>query len=251
MKNAIYILFSGGFDSTYLISKILKEKIIDKEIDIYLISVKSDFLGNKKIREEKSRKELLLYWKNKYNNYNIINQEISISIENLKISNPSSGLYQPLFWIPSLLSCIKFNYYNKISLLFSYILNDQALQFRKNIENIIYSYIDMMYIEKINLDYNINLIEDKKNFHIMFPLSLTNKEDIIKELIENHREEFLLCTTCEDPYYENDFCGVCTPCRNLLRSLNLLYYDDYINSDIKEFIREYKKRYEKIKKESE
>ena len=178
---AVYILFSGGYDSSYLVNKVLQEiknNHQEEEVSLNLISAKCSFSGNKSEREHYARNRLVEYWRSKYY-ANVINySELKIDTEDFRIKN--NGLLQPLFWLPSLLTNIDTtSTFSDIYILFSYIEGDQALFYSSEIENIVRS------ILKFNTD-NYSYGHYEPNVQIMFPLKYTRKPDIITRLIENY-----------------------------------------------------------------
>ena len=64
----IYILFSGGYDSSYLTNRVLMDlkSKNDKESEVNLISLDATFLASKAEREKQAREKLLNYWKAKF-----------------------------------------------------------------------------------------------------------------------------------------------------------------------------------------
>ena len=63
MKVAI---FSGGFDSTFVLYQIARDWIADCNEKLLVISVKSDYSGKKTDREILARKNIIEYMKKEY-----------------------------------------------------------------------------------------------------------------------------------------------------------------------------------------
>lgn len=228
--NAVYILFSGGYDSSYTVVNMLNsyEKKIEKP-DIFLISVNATFLLHKAEREKKARETMISYWKKRYPNINIISQELLIDIKDLHVVS-AYGLTQPLFWIPSLMMCVDMKKYDNISIVFSYICGDQALSYKEEIETICRCVGKIMYVND-----NIVLFDkDSSNDRIFvkFPNLVTYKEKIIEDLISKDQYIFETCTTCEN-VDEDDFCGRCVPCRNLKACFNNILSDNDVSDNVK------------------
>ena len=234
---AVYILFSGGYDSSYLVNKVLQEiknNHQEEEVSLNLISAKCSFSGNKSEREHYARNRLVEYWRSKYY-ANVINySELKIDTEDFRIKN--NGLLQPLFWLPSLLTNIDTtSTFSDIYILFSYIEGDQALFYSSEIENIVRS------ILKFNTDdYSYGHYEP--NVHIMFPLKYTRKPDIITRLIEDDEFVFDNSTSCEG-YEDNSWnkynvCCECVPCKHLKESLLIIENYGTITDKVRQKCRE-------------
>ena len=116
MKKAM--LFSGGYDSTYLLNHLMKN-----EDEITILSIKSNTLSKGKVlREEKARKRILDYLKAKYYNCAVIETEVEVNFSHVS----SHGLGQPLMWLPFMYLLVSEEYefdFKTISLAFYYSTN--------------------------------------------------------------------------------------------------------------------------------
>ena len=207
MKKAM--LFSGGYDSTYLLNDLMKN-----EDEITILSIKSNTLSKGKVlREEKARKRILDYLKAKYYNCAVIETEVEVNFSHVS----SHGLGQPLMWLPFMYLLVSEEYeFN-----FSYICDDQAI-----------THID---------DFK-KILETAGNFQkgtkiiTKFPLRYFYKRDIISRLV--HEDKFLFenATSCEG-IDEEDFCGECVPCKCLRSTLIDLICDDAVSEEDKDYYR--------------
>ena len=79
------ILFSGGYDSTLLLNRLMK-----KEDKVTIISIESNLLGdNKNKREKEARTRIINYLSSKY--YNCKLNELYLNIEVNKICHMGGG----------------------------------------------------------------------------------------------------------------------------------------------------------------
>ena len=239
----VYILFSGGYDSSYMVEKVLsningyenKEKY-----EVNLVSIEGTFSGKKTQREIEARNKLLNYWKAKYYNIKINHYIIKVDITKFSLNTMKKpGLSQPLIWLPALLMSLDFSLYDNIMLIFTYICGDQALSFTENIKNIVYNTIDIACIDHVNA-FKIDDFGNNKNckdkLNICFPLRAVYKEDIIVQLIKTDPFIFDNCTTCENPE-EKDFCNECTPCKVLKSVFLNIISDRSIEESVKDIIK--------------
>ncbi len=209
------VLFSGGYDSTYLLWKTLEDMKCNEKLNV--VSVEADFLGKKNDREREARNRIMTYLKAKYYDRNIVYNVVKIdATTNSKIEG-GAGLCQPMFWIPTTILSSEIG---DNEILLSYITGDQALSYKENIVNIFNNYAELNG-------------HNNKHFKVSFPLEVIYKEEIIKEMID--KEEFLFynCTTCEDWSDKDDWCGKCGPCRNLKAALVNLLVDDNSSEKVK------------------
>lgn len=208
MKKAI--LFSGGYDSTYLLNDLMK-----KEDELTIISIKSNLLSRGKVpREEKARKRILDYLKAKY--YNCIVTEIEGEI-NLNHNPSSCGLAQPLMWLPFMYLLVSGEY----ELNFSYICDDQAITHIDDFKKILETAEHFQQYTKVIAK---------------FPLRYLYKRDIISRLV--HEDKFLFeNATCCENIDEEDFCGECVPCKCLRSTLIDLVCDEEVSDEDKDYYR--------------
>lgn len=210
MKKAM--LFSGGYDSTYLLNDLMK-----KEDELTIVSITSNLLVNEKVkREEKARERILNYLKAKYYNCTVTELKGEINLNNVA---PGYGLSQPLLWLPFMQLLIDGGY----ELNFSYICDDQAT-----------THIDDF--KKI-LEITFNFRHDGEKLNINFPLRYFYKRDIISRLV--HEDKFLFenATSCEGWNNEEDFCGECIPCKCLRSTLIDLICDEEVSIEDKDYYR--------------
>lgn len=226
----IYILFSGGYDSSYLVNRILEDlkSKNDKDTTVNLISVNPNFSYKKAEREHDVRNILINYWKSKYYDLIINYSELKIDIYNFHVKSNRTGLIQPQFWLSSLLTSVDLTTYDEVDILFSYILGDQALFFRKEIENICRDTLEISDIRDNSISTIFN-ISDKVKINIKFPLAFIEKYEILSMLINDDEFVFDNCTTCES--VDDNFCGECTPCIHLQQTLNNIINSNKINNE--------------------
>ena len=94
IMKSVYILFSGGYDSSYLVNKVLqniKDNHQEEEVALNLISAKCSFSGDKSEREHNARNRLVEYWRSKYYD-NIINQLKELEKKRLEESSGNAML---------------------------------------------------------------------------------------------------------------------------------------------------------------
>lgn len=193
------IFFSGGYDSTYLLNKLMKE-----EKSVLVFSIISNALPRGKVpREKLAREKILNYLKAKYYNCKVKYCEMIVDFTNFDIIN-MEGLSQPLVWIPQMMLGCPPN--EDIDLELSYIAGDQALGHRENF---------------INIAKNVSEFRSS-NININFPLIYIEKYEILKFLLEEDKFLFENATSCEN-YQEEDFCGNCLSCQHLITAIIQLY----------------------------
>lgn len=200
MKKAI--LFSGGYDSTYLLNLLMKN--MKDEDELIIVSIKSNLLANGKVlREDKARRRILDYLEAKY--YNCKVREVGGEI-NLNSDGHSNGLAQPLMWLPFMYLMVS----GECELNLSYICDDQAIIHMNDFKTI----LDTCGSFQVDTKITVN-----------FPLRYFYKRDIISRLV--HEDKFLFenATSCEGEQ-EEDFCGKCIPCKCLRSTLIDLICDE-------------------------
>ena len=255
IKRGIFILFSGGYDSSYLVSKVLNkfENIgydsVTNNTEINLVSIEANFSGSKTDREKETRKKLIDYWKRKYS-IKINCSTIKIDVSDLKVKT-TIGLLQPLFWLPSLLTSLDLVNYDCIDILFSYILGDQSLSVKENIDNIINNTLNIAVMDTVDAyftEYNCKDIKAKVN--TAYPLSHISKEDLLLDLIRLDQYVFENCTTCENSG-PIDFCGFCKPCFTLKQSLNNILSYGAISAEERSIINKKLSQFDKSEQKKE
>lgn len=201
-------IFSGGFDSTLVLSQIF-EKINNETPDerLLIISVIPNYSGKKKDREKTARESIIEYLSNTYDRveYEISTIEIKYS-DGIYRPKMNRKLIQPITWLDGLMSSDIFNY-NKldtIKIQMSYIKDDCAMVDRRDIENIIRSSFNIMWVENV-----------KPSIQVLFPLAYYSKYEVIEKLIIDYPELYNNATTCEDGFHDSDNCGICHSCTEL------------------------------------
>lgn len=226
----IYILFSGGYDSSYLTNRVLMDlkSKNDKESEVNLISLDATFLASKAEREKQAREKLLNYWKAKFYDQKINYYELKIDVTKFSINSCKTGLSQPQFWLSSLVSTIDYTRYEEIDVMMSYISGDQAIVYHHEIEKIILHTSNLAYTAFASMPFEIL---KKPKVNVLFPLSMACKEYIINHLIIDDEFVFENCTSCENQ--KDDNCGECVPCKCLRSTLINLINDKSTSPEVK------------------
>lgn len=230
------ILFSGGFDSTYLLYKFVdakntaidngrKEPIlspgffqdgfcIHPDDMIVALSVYHKDCGSAAQREKEvyAREKIITQLNKTYPKVKIDRLQIDVSIDehNSKYVNRihslgKMGLYQPILWMFSNLPFMQ----SGDQVYFSYIAGDEAPAFINEINRIIENCGIIMGVEK--------------PISVHFPLRLREKSEIIYSLYKEGGETlFESAVSCEGFSEDIKFCGRCTPCTRLQTALILL-----------------------------
>lgn len=228
-----YILFSGGYDSTYVVASILKSIKARKETaDVHLVMVEPNFSGAKVAREVEARTKLIEHWRNQYKDYDnleIVEHKLKIDMTEFPWGK-IEGLAQPLFWLPALMSTINYADTRQQHIYICNIAGDDELVRLDSIRNIIYESARLCYYpDAINdnvwggvsepfVEHRDKVcMEDFIKVH--FPLALHSKTKIIDFMVSNYREEFELATTCEcfnEIPNGHKTCGLqCNTCKDL------------------------------------
>ena len=210
MKDNIkVVLFSGGFDSTYMLHDICRHS--DPNTKIQIISITATFLHREKeSREIEARKRILNYMKAKYYNLEFIEDTINLDFTKSTFKF-SAGLFQPLFWISSLVTLLKED--KEHDIIFSYICGDQALSYKEDIKSIVRS--------------SLSINNNDTTANIEFPLEFLDKSVIIGRLIDEDEFLFYNATSCETG--ESDYCGKCVPCNHTIQALTNIVVSNNIN----------------------
>ena len=197
-------LFSGGFDSTYMLYRLFSEGD-DKVLIISAIPDKG-YSGEKIDREKEARKNIIEYLSKKYPKTKYEVSEVGINHGIVK-SGVRRALVQPITWMDALITSSIFQECTEndnIIFYMSYIKGDDALQKRYDIENI------------INSSFNILFIEDcRPDVKVVFPLCNCDKSEVIFNLMSAEIDLCKLATTCENAWSKSDDCGECRPCSEL------------------------------------
>lgn len=215
------IVWSGGYDSTLVLLKFLKNK--PKSDSIYIISHSHSLVGSpKNIRESEARSKILSKLEKDYHReikHIEIKSTISYSDNCNDLVSNSVGLAQPLMWILQTIPLIP----DDSTLYFGYLKDDQSVVFRNEIESIIRLGCSIQYNKRIT---------------VSFPLLVYTKYNVIRDLIILNPDYLDLCTTCESVDY-TDNCGYCESCVSLRKSLIEL---SYLKSSVGNIAKSYLKK---------
>lgn len=193
------ILFSGGYDSTYLLNKLIKE-----EREVMVICINSNILrDSKNKRESKAREKIINYLKAKYYNCNILVNKINVDFDVCNLYN--RGLSQPLIWLSFMQLLFAQDQEHELQL--SYINGDDALNHVQEIKQIME--LSSRFQSKSN-----------RKINITFPLMYYNKDEILARLIKEDKFLFENATSCEG-HEEN--CGICAPCIHFKSAMISVY----------------------------
>lgn len=210
----IFIPWSGGADSTYLILKTLQEGHT-----VYSGYFELQNNEEKVKRELNAINKMLPFFKQYYKNTFIYQK--SLTEIGLNGQKNIFHLCQPPIWIFSSIYSIEENI-DKVYL--SYIMNDDAISYLKEIEQLFNSYL---------------AFTDKKDLKLEFPLMKTSKQEILSYLYE-FEEDFLNYITFCESLEKIDNCGYCHTC------MKWKFYEN------KGWVSHNKKRFNKdIKKEND
>lgn len=207
MRRQHAVLWSGGFDSTALVTNILinPEKYdFDTVNDILLLcTVCHKNTGCDKLKMEKdARGEMLPIFRHWFPNITIKTAMIDVSVCGSIEPSRYMGLGQPLFWM--------FNIHPMLNrgdfLYLAYIQTDDAAK---------------MISSLIRLNDCCNEFGGFFGEHkviLRTPMLTFSKEEILMILhnFDNHLP--LLCSTCESPI-DDKSCGSCIPCNHLKETL--------------------------------
>lgn len=191
MKN-VFIPWSGGMDSTYLI-----QYYYEKGYSVSVGYINLDNNLDKTLMEKAAINRLLPILKKKYE-FIYLDEIAKINLES---NDCFLNLTQPPIWLLPLLFCWR---YDEIA--FGYVMNDTAISWIKDIENVWEAYSGFYHGETQPL--------------LSFPLIKTHKIDIWNKLLPDVRQ---LCVFCEHPIddeltgFKN--CGECEPCKRHLREI--------------------------------
>jgi 7-cyano-7-deazaguanine synthase in queuosine biosynthesis len=209
-RMSVNILFSGGYDSTLLLCK-----AVNLYHDINLITVDPSFIIGKAARERQARDNIIDVIRAASDDCDIRVSNITIDISDSYYTD-SSYLVQPLFWLPSIFVMTKRDKDAVVQI--GYICGDQALT----------------HINEFNkMADAVSKFKDKE-LHVVFPLAYSSKEAVLEELFTHHREVIDLCTTCESDE-EADYCGECTTCKNIIKTLKSIAADDHYDMEFRKW----------------
>lgn len=197
-------LFSGGFDSTYMLYYLFSEG--DDTIMIISVVPNNEYSGKKIDREKVARKNIIEHLHKEYPDTKYEISEVGIDHGKLE-SGARRALVQPITWMAALITSPIFQNRpenDKITFYMSYIKGDDGLEKRYDITNIINSSFNLLFRE-----------ECRPDVKVIFPLYSYDKEEIIFDLMMRDPDLYKLATTCENSWRKEDNCGDCHPCREL------------------------------------
>ena len=216
-----YVVFSGGYDSTLVLLKVLTdnlEKLKSAEDKLFIFTYSGVQGKNKSDKEIQSRKKTLEYIKAKYNytptEINIHwDFSINSSEDSPDLGQYLTGIHQGPIWIGGLSIFLEYDTPSKIY--FGYLSTDKA----------------RLFIHELKESFRWQCVITRKFYaELEFPLSETyRKEDVIYELFKNHRDVIDNLVTCENEKYTGKYCGLCNPCKTLQAALYSCigkYYDN-------------------------
>ena len=218
--NRKIILFSGGFDSTLVLARLVKEAAYNSTV--CAVTIDHNLTGVQKLRREYESQLLILRELRKQYPKIKIEHEV-IHVESNWISGNSynsSGLSQPILWLCNIIPLLK----DEDTLYLGYNQNDQAILHEANINNLISAACQ---------------IQEGKVIHTHYPLKYFSKTEVLKTLIEEFPYLVDLCTSCESTRYEGEkLCGECIPCTHLKEALfNLTLNNNEVGERAKEMLR--------------
>lgn len=234
MMNNI-LIWSGGFDSTCLLYKLLLDHKITEEIT--LIHLEHASCGETKCnREYAACMQLLPIFQKAFPEieFNYVTISIHVDGPDKLFRRHSNGLVQPSLWIMNILPFLESN----SNIYFGYIANDDAVAYKHIMQEIVDSNCKYSSLHDIKVKYPLEHFSKSMLIDWLFHHQADN--DPIAEAILEH------CTTCEN-LKENDWCGVCTPCIHFLESCMMLMVDGSYPTKYKELIHQYLK--DKMKKD--
>jgi hypothetical protein len=188
MKKRVFVLWSGGLDSTYLIIKNIED---GKEVDAGHAQIVGN--GNDKVELEAVETLAKLLKEDYHDYFNYMG--LIVKYEFRGGFNNNIHLRQAPVWINTAL----YNSQNYSEIQFGYVLNDDAIS----------------YLAEIRRAYNgyRGLADDLPP--LTFPLSKTSKETALFRTPERYLPYI---SFCEMPV-GNAACGVCHSCKRMLKTI--------------------------------
>ena len=221
-KPLAVVMWSGGYDSTLLVAKLLKE---GRRV-LALTFVNDAQSREQRIKEESARDELIpilqsLYPKG-FEHYSMKVPHTDVPVEYYKYTDyddsDTSETYQspvlsrqrncqPVLWLGSLAMYLPY-IPNGSEIIFSYIATDRTLVNLAHIEAVISSMANIL----------------DKNFVVKFPLRHYLKSSVLHELYDINPKLFEACVSCEYPSFmyrkQCRICGCCTAVRDAIINLS-------------------------------
>ena len=199
--NRKIVLFSGGFDSTLVLARLIKEA--KDNSTVCAVTIEHNLTGMQKLRREYESQLLILRELRRQFPKIKIEHEV-IKIESNWISGDaynSKGLAQPILWLCNIIPLLE----DKDTIYFGYNQNDQAMLHQENIDNLIQAACK---------------IQEGKIIYTHYPIKYIPKAEVLKTLIEEFPNLVDLCTSCEAIRYEGEkVCGECVPCTHIKEAL--------------------------------
>lgn len=218
--NRKIVLFSGGFDSTLVLARLVKEA--EDNTSVCAVTIDHNLTGTQKLRREYESQLLILRELRKQYPKIKIEHEV-IHIESNWVSGDSynsRGLAQPILWLCNIIPLLE----DKDTLYLGYNQNDQAILHETDINNLISSACQ---------------IQEGKVIYTHWPLKYLSKTEVLKILMEEFPYLVDLCTSCEAIRYEGEkVCGECIPCTHLKEALfNLTINNNEVGEKAKELLK--------------
>lgn len=221
-KPLAVVMWSGGFDSTLLIAKLLRE---GRKV-MALTFVNEAQSREQRIKEESARDDLIPILKSLYPNgfeyysTNVPHTDVPVAYDkytdydesdvNESYQSPVLSKQrncQPVFWLGSLAMYLPY-IPNDSEIMFSYISSDHTLE-----------HIDHI---KAAISNMANILD--KNFVVKFPLRRYVKSSVLHELYDINPKLFEACVSCEYPSFtyrkQCRICGCCIAVRNAIINLS-------------------------------
>lgn len=213
------ILFSGGFDSTLVLARIIREAK-DGET-IYAVTFDHNLTGTMKLRREYESQLLILRELRKQFPAIKIHHEV-IHIESNWISGDVSnnrGPAQSILWSCNLIPLLEDN----DTIYFGYNQEDQDTLHLENIDTLVSTACK---------------IQEGKKIYTHYPLKYFRKTEVLSFLIEEFPNLVELCTSCEAIRYEGEkVCGECVPCTHIKEALlHLALKNDEVGERAKQYL---------------
>lgn len=218
--NRKIVLFSGGFDSTLVLARLVKEAEDDSVV--CAVTIEHSLTGMQKLRREYESQLLILRELRKQFPKIKIEHEV-IKVESNWISGDSynsRGLAQPILWLCNIIPLLE----DKDTIYLGYNKDDQAILHETNINNLISAACQ---------------IQEGKIINTHWPLKYFSKTEVLKTLIEEFPYLVDFCTSCEAIRYEGEkVCGECVPCTHLKEALfNLTLNNNEVGEKAKEMLK--------------
>lgn len=209
------VVWSGGYDSTLLISIVIPNMNLNDTL--VLASVETELTGSPKTqRESLARKRILGKVRTLFPDTNIETIIIKLDVEFSDGPGPNRGLGQPIIWASSLIPWLR----PGDTVYFGYIKNDDATQLLPYVKGM---FENMSYLQMYGFS--------NQQVSFEFPLAVcANKPQVLIWLRSWSEEIFDLCTCCES-LMNDDHCSACVPCRHLKSALVTAAIEDYNNAN--------------------